>query len=175
MQITVGELRRLLADVPDGTVVQIIKDNAPADYDNVGEPAVRAVWESPYESGCAPTSDPGDLGVFYIATEYKEPTWFGIELDDGGIIEPPEEDSGVIRRLDKDGNTEEIRSPGDANYQEWRKLFPVEVGVYDAPQETCPHCGSNDIANEGPPDELDLSLFVTCHECGYQWHEPDTE
>jgi hypothetical protein len=49
----------------------------------------------------------------------------------------------------------------------------TEVGCYDEPQNVCPDCGSFNISNEGPPDES--KLFVTCHDCSYQWHEPEEE
>lgn len=48
-----------------------------------------------------------------------------------------------------------------------------EVEVYETPQEVCPKCKSNDIANHGPVE--DGELFVTCDNCGLQWHEPAEE
>jgi transposase-like protein len=47
------------------------------------------------------------------------------------------------------------------------------VEQLETPQETCPKCGSDDIANEDAPSE---GVFhVTCHGCGYQWTEPAGE
>jgi hypothetical protein len=48
-----------------------------------------------------------------------------ISLDDGGVLEAPTVEDRAIRRRDIHGNCEEIRNPGDPNYQEWFNLFIV--------------------------------------------------
>ena len=50
----------------------------------------------------------------------------GIELDDGTVITWPECD-GTIRRLDAHGDCRESRAPGDAGYEEWLGLLPVDA------------------------------------------------
>jgi hypothetical protein len=49
-----------------------------------------------------------------------------IELNDGGMIEAPD-DEFAIRRRDVHGNLEEVRVIGDSNHHEWMALFPEAV------------------------------------------------
>lgn len=36
---------------------------------------------------------------------------------------------------------------------------------------TCPKCGSDNIANEGPSE--DSQIEITCHDCSNQWTEKE--
>lgn len=72
-----------------------------------------------------------------------------------------------------------------SNYDQARKLanpYPTvdaalaaggERGHSDKPLDKCPECGSDNIANEGPPEDGELE--VTCHDCSHQWVEPAEE
>jgi hypothetical protein len=54
-----------------------------------------------------------------------------VELSDGGCLEL-DTDNQTIRRRDKDGNTEDIKEPGDDGYNDWRDLFPKPAGFESA-------------------------------------------
>lgn len=64
--------------------------------------------------------NPRDFAERYVAA--SRPVPLEIELADGGCIEAAD-DAGAIRRRDKDGNCEEIRRPGDADYEEWANIL----------------------------------------------------
>jgi len=52
----------------------------------------------------------------------------GIELSDGGTICFPEHD-GCIKRIDKDGNTVEVRYQSNDEWQEWYELFATRKSL----------------------------------------------
>lgn len=54
--------------------------------------------------------------------------------------------------------------------EKWNREFD-QWSTFKEPQEICPRCESDHLANEDGPDEYGR-LPVTCHECGLQWYEP---
>lgn len=51
-------------------------------------------------------------------------------------------------------------------------MADTEVGSFEIAQDRCPECGEQDNIQDVPGDD---DLFVTCRECGYQWHEPQED
>ena len=64
----------------------------------------------------------------------------GFELSGGAICFP--DDNGDIRRIDDNGNTEEVRGIGDSDWDEWRDLFPDDALYFQPEDAGAPDCGT---------------------------------
>lgn len=109
-----------------------------------------------YVSDCLafdpPSSSPGceDLaakfvdGVFaeYLKNTESQFSDVGFELGDGGYIAFPDTD-GTIRRRDSNGNCEDVRNPGDDDYNDWRDLFPDDALYYQPDKAGDVGCGTS--------------------------------
>jgi hypothetical protein len=76
-----------------------------------------------------PATDPDWDGTEF-GTDESDETFKDIELDNGGVIEAPDEE-GVIRRRDADGNTEDVKRPEDPDYNDLAQFFPGYVPPTD--------------------------------------------
>jgi len=83
------------------------------------------------------------------------------QFSDGSYLEYPDDD-GSIRRRDKDGNCEDVRRPGDDDWDEWAQIFgPFLRDQFDDGE--CPDCGEPIPYNIGHGDE--------CPNCGHVFHD----
>ncbi len=94
-------------------------------------------------------------------------------LSDNSYLEPPD-DEGAIRRFDVQGNRQDIRRPGDADWQEWADLFTrvVELPVHETKVTVVGNYSAGGKIDSGIGDDVIESFILACACAGVDVESP---